>query len=581
MTGEAIRVDGTAPVLSEPILAPAPASDGKAVQLLMRTCQGVLEAIHAHTTPEKRCRAVCRQIARGLGFPRSLLSTVDHPRGRLVVRGAYDASVTGPLYRVLTGLWTAMLQPDAEGKLSVSAWCVEKKEQIYVRDSAHYDFRPELTYQRDRVVRVLGVKGYVLTPIVLGDEAIGILGVDTHGPREEVSADRLRMLAFIAEVLATVHDRMLRSSGPALDESVEKDAEPQALLDILDQGVLVVDDDDRVQYLNRATSRLLDVLPWEAVGRPWRDVLVLEKLEDFATLLRECGNGPSIPGRRWTIVRPSGGKIDVELKLLPLSSRSIGGARAVVMEDVSQRVELQRLRDEFTCMLVHDLKAPLQSIVGFAELLVTERLGGMNADQKEFVARIEQSGEQMMRLIEGILEVARYESGRSLMRKERVAPSPLVETIVQGLLGKALPARVEIRNTVGAGLPDLFADPLRLTQVFQNLIANAIHVSPPSGVIWVRGERTRDGAAPYVRFEVEDEGPGLSPEEATHLFDNLWATLGRDHGGLSNGGSLSHGLGLVIARLIVEGHRGSIVAHSRPERGTAVSFTIPVYRPDR
>lgn len=574
------------------MVARMPAPDAGAAEALIRTCEGILEAVNADTTPEKRCRAVCRQVARGLGFPRALLSTVDRARGRLVVRGAYDASVTGPLYRVLTRLWTAALEPDAEGRLSISAWCFEKREQAYVRDAKRYDFRPEMTYQRDRVVRALGVQGYVLTPMIVAGEAIGLLGVDTHGPADEVAPERLRQLAFVAELLGTLHDRLLRPPSPAWEEMVEEGAQRETgdaslaapadstqtlpLLDTLDQGVLVVGPDDRVQYLNRASSRLVDVLPWEAIGRPWDEVLVLERRDEFAALLRECSTGGPLPARRWRILRPSKGDLDLELKLLPLSSTSMGGARAVVMEDVSQRDELQRLRDEFTSMLVHDLKTPLQSIVGFAELLVTERLGTMNKDQKEFVARIDQSGEQMMRLIEDILEVARYERGRSLQRKERVPPSPLLEAIVQGLLGKALPARVVIQNTVGPELPDLFADPLRLTQVFHNLIANAIHVSPPGGVIWVRGEVTRDGAVPCIRFEVEDEGPGLSPDEASHLFDGLWASTGR-----GDGGPAGHGLGLVIARLIVEGHRGSIVAHNRPEKGAAVAFTIPVYRPDR
>lgn len=568
-----------------------PAADAPAAASLLPVWEGVLEAVHAEAPPARRCRAVCRQIARGLGFPRALLSTVDRARGQLVVRGAYDPSVTGPLYRVLTSLWAATLEPDAEGKLSVSAWCVEKKEQVYVPDAAAYDFRPDQTYQRDRVVRALGVKGYVLTPIVRDGEAVGVLGVDCA--EEGVSADRRRLLRIFADLLALALDRLLRDDRPPpagereAGEADRGEAEPaaradgtqvQALLDILDQGVLVVGSDDRVQYLNRAALRLLDVIPWEAVGRPWREILVLREPERFAALLRDCVAGRPLRGapagleRRWTIVPPAGGEIDVELKLLPLSSTVMSGARAVVMEDVSQRVELQRVRDEFTSMLVHDLKAPLQSIVGFAELLVTERLGAMNRDQRDFVARIERSGEQMMRLIQDILKVARYEDGRSLLSKERVPPSPLVEAIVQGLQGKAMPARVEIRNTVGPDLPDLYADPLRLTQVFQNLVANAIDASAHGAVIWLRGERIRQNGLPYVRFEIEDEGPGLTAEEAEHLFDKFWTG--------DRSGRMRHGLGLVIARLIVEGHRGSIVARGR-DGGTVVAFTIPVFRPDR
>ncbi|MBW3661427.1 MAG: ATP-binding protein, partial [Gemmatimonadetes bacterium] len=151
--------------------------------------------------------------------------------------------------------------------------------------------------------------------------------------------------------------------------------------------------------------------------------------------------------------------------------------------------------------------------------------------------------------------------------------SPLVEAIVQGIQGMALPARVEIRNDVSPDLPDLYADPLRLTQVFQNVLANAIDLSPEDGVVWVRGSEVRLHGEPYVRFEIADEGPGFADEEHEHLFEKFWS------GGAGGNGHLSHGLGLVIARLIVEGHRGEISARRRDQGGTAFSFAIPVHRP--
>ncbi len=542
--------------------------------------EGILGVIAVNGAPEQRCRAVCREVARSLGFPRALLSTVDRECGQLVVRGAYDPSVTGPLYRVLTNLWAASLEPDGEGRLSVAAWCVEKKEQVHVPDSSRYAFRPDATYQRNRVVRALGVRGYVLTPIVAGDEALGLLGVDCRESGREVTAEELRVLRLVAGLLAVALPGLLREPDAAVEAATteavaEAGSQMQALLDVLDQGVLVIGVDGRVRYLNRAATRLLDVIPWEGVGRPWQEILVLRQAEAFAALLGQANEREPRSRRRWTIVQPGGRLIDVELKLLKLSSTVMSGAQVVVMEDVSHRAELQRLRDEFTSMLVHDLKAPLQSIVGFAELLRTERLGSMNEDQKEFVLRIEESGEQMMGLVGDILEVARYETGRSLMRKERVPPSPLVQACVQKLQGKALPAGVRIHDSVPADLPDLFADPLRLTQILQNLIANAIHVSPPGGVVSVRTERVREGGQPWVRFEVEDHGPGLTAEEAVHLFDKFWT------GSRAQGNHVAHGLGLVIARLIVEGHRGTISALSHPEGGTVVGFTIPVFRPDR
>jgi signal transduction histidine kinase len=529
-------------------------------------------ALGTGATIEARCRAICQAIAEGFGFLRVGISTVDRRRERLVTRAAHDPSLTGSLYRVLSNLWTQPLEPDAQGRVTVSVWCLENREQVFVPDVERYAFRTQQTFQRGSVIKAMGVRGYLLTPIAANGSGLGVLAVGFKEEPRGISDEVMRRLRVVADYVALglaafpwTHD---------LDETVPAPLPIEGLTDVLREGVIVVGPEGVVRHINRAARRLLQVEAADAVGHPWHRILDLRERERFAILLADPRKKVSDRTRRWALRPPTGGDLDIEIQVLPLASTLGVEEQAIVIEDVTRRAELQRLRDQFMSMLVHDLRAPIQSVVGFSELLRDERLGPLNDDQKEFVGRIERSGEQLMELIEDILELARYEAGRPLMNKTAVEPWPVVEAVVQRLQGKALPLSVELRNTVPHDLPKLFADPLRLTQVLQNLIDNAIEVSPPGGVIWVRAEDIRHGERPYVRFEIEDDGPGLEIDEAEHLFEKFWA-------GETRTGRRSHGLGLVIARLIVEGHSGEIQAHRAEERGAILTFTIPVFRESR
>jgi NtrC-family two-component system sensor histidine kinase KinB len=529
-------------------------------------------ALGSGTTIEARAAAACRAIAQGFGFSRVGISTVDRERKHLVTRAAHDPSLSGTLYRVLSNLWTQPLESDERGRLTVSVWCFERQEQVFVPDVARYDFRPDQTFQRGSVAKAMGIKGYLLTPIVASGTSIGVLAVGFKEEPRGITHELARRLRVVADYVGLGLAAL--PWAHMTEETIPAPLPVEELLEILREGVIIVGADGAVRHVNRAAQRLLQVDGSEAIGEPWHRILDLRERDRFATVLAESGKRAPARARRWTLRPPTGGDLDIELRLLPLTSSVGGRGTAIVIEDVTRRAELQRVRDQFTSMLVHDLRAPLQSVVGFSELLCDERLGPLNDDQKEFVGRIEHSGEQLMELIEDILEVARYEAGRPLMSKEAVAPWPLVEAVVQRLQGKALPMSVDLRNTVPHDMPDLYADPLRLTQVLQNLLDNAIDFSPSGGVVWVRAEEVRHGETSYVRFEIEDDGPGLGIEGAERLFEKFWV-------GESRAGRRSHGLGLVIARLIVEGHGGEIQAHDAERRGAVVSFTIPIYRESR
>jgi signal transduction histidine kinase len=219
-----------------------------------------------------------------------------------------------------------------------------------------------------------------------------------------------------------------------------------------------------------------------------------------------------------------------------------------------------RARDEVLGIVAHDLRNPLGTI-----LLQAERLRHPGAAPAHWspIDAIERSADRMSRLIQDLLDVTRMEAGRLSVERARVAAGELVGDCVEAQRPLAAAASVELRADVAGDLPELWADRHRLQQVFENLIGNAIKFTAPGGAIVV-GAAPRDGA---VLFRVADTGRGIAGEAVPHVFDRFWQA--------GKAGRRGAGLGLPIAKGIVEVHGGRIWVESTPGRGSTFFFTIP------
>lgn len=537
---------------------------------------------------ERLCEEVCRVVVEELGFSRALIATLDRKRERLVTRAGYDPSIGVHVARALRRLFTIPLAPLPDGRVLVAAWCVLRGEQVHVPDASAYAFRPEETVQRRQMVRAFGVKEYVLTPIHGRREPIGLLGADRRN-REGIGPEDLRHLRIVASVVGLALETPLPPSPPsplADEASGEPDRAPrrarpdqvrqmQAVLDALHEGLLVLGGEGTVRYLNRAASGLLGVLPWEAVGKSWREVLHLVNPDGFARLLEE--RPAVLPDRlkRWTLYAPGGPPLVVDVEILPLDSAHVGAGTALFLEDITDRAEEERVRDEFVSMLVHDLNAPLGNVLGFAELLLMGRAGELNPTQRNFVSRIEASGRLMTQLVEDILELGELESGRAPLERRPLDAHALVQEALDPLAGLAERSSVALLNDVPQGLPRLHGDRVRLLQAFQNVVTNAIEASGDGQTVRVQGEVFLREGGPWLRLRVVDEGVGLDEQVAVHLFDK-YRSFGRGKRRRRRG----RGLGLPIARLIVEAHGGEIAAAGVPGRGTTVTVDLPLRAED-
>jgi PAS domain S-box-containing protein len=227
--------------------------------------------------------------------------------------------------------------------------------------------------------------------------------------------------------------------------------------------------------------------------------------------------------------------------------------------------EATRVRDEVLRVVAHDLRNPLNTISLTADLL-HERLGPVAGEEVGRLGLIRRSIDQANHLIEDLLDVARMEAGRLTIEPTRLDATGLVREVAE--LHHALAAARAIRLELDA--PErsnaIHADRARILQVFGNLVANAIRFSPEGGRVRVSARRD----AGMVRFSVADEGPGIAPESISHLFDPFWQAARTGTGGA--------GLGLSIARGIVEAHGGRIWVESEPGHGSTFHFTVPLDR---
>ena len=269
-----------------------------------------------------------------------------------------------------------------------------------------------------------------------------------------------------------------------------------------------------------------------------------------------------------------------------------GAAHAIALGDYDQTVpvsgptEARRLAQDFNIMtgqvrasrdaqrdfvanVSHELKTPLTSIQGYSQAI----LDG-TADDPETVQRsaaiVHDEAERMARMVSELLDLARIESGQIVMRQEQVELRALLENVVERFRLQAEDAGV-VLTTLVADLPPLTGDGDRLAQVFINLLDNALKHTPPGGQVTVMAELlTPSSAGKAVQVTVSDNGQGIPPEDLPRVFERFYQVdKSRKHTG-------SVGLGLVIAREIVEAHGGSIEAESIVGLGTRFSVLLPV-----
>ena len=225
-----------------------------------------------------------------------------------------------------------------------------------------------------------------------------------------------------------------------------------------------------------------------------------------------------------------------------------------------------KLKTDFTAMLVHDLRNPLQCIIGYTDLLKSDIT---DESALRFTDRIKLSSKTMLQLINDMLDISKFEAGKMSIRPE---PIQLVDIIHENIrLMEPLLERKENRFELHfEPLPAIDVDVVRITQVINNLLANAVKFSPDGGVITVSAKLAHHGEKVYQEVSVIDQGPGVPEETKAYLFSK-YAQIEHKKAGPAKG----TGLGLAVSRLIVEAHDGTIGYRPHESGGSVFFFRLP------
>lgn len=223
-------------------------------------------------------------------------------------------------------------------------------------------------------------------------------------------------------------------------------------------------------------------------------------------------------------------------------------------------------KSAFLANLSHELRTPLNTINGYAELMESGIMGPIDARYVGYAKDIRESGEHLLSIINGILDLTRVASGALDLKREIFSLDQKVHDCFRALAPLADSKEIELVNAVAADFPPLVADPQRIGQVLASLVDNAIKFSPPDSRVIVSAEQRGFEVAVTVR----DQGIGMNPEDLSRAVEPF-VQLDSDFSRVQEGA----GLGLALVKRLVELHSGSLSFDTAPDRGTAVTFTLP------
>ncbi|WP_343909691.1 sensor histidine kinase [Nocardioides aquiterrae] len=381
------------------------------------------------------------------------------------------------------------------------------------------------------------------------------------------------------QILLTRDNVALRRS---LEQRVQEQTEDlrrlarqtEVLLTSVDDGIYGVDASGDLTFVNPSGARALGYAGPDLLGRNAHDVFHVASEDGGSYPYSGCyiaeaiDTGTVTSAQDDVYIRADGSTFPVEISASPLvderpDARTVRGA-VVVFRDVTQRREVERMKNEFLSVVSHELRTPLTSIRGSLDLVVSGVLGELAPRARSLLSTAADSTERLTRLINDILDLERIESGTRTMELTTIEAGELLTRSATEMAGlaRSTGVRVEVRPSPGR----VVADPDRIVQTLTNLVNNAIKFSSEGQTV-VLDTRLEDG---HVLFRVRDQGRGIPEDRLQSVFERFEQVDSSDS--RQKGGT---GLGLAISRGIVERHGGQIWMESTLGEGTTVFFTLP------
>ncbi len=422
-------------------------------------------------------------------------------------------------------------------------------------------------------------------------EAVAVDVVEQHRDPERKphpETERLKLdgpAAEAAQPVAVVLAEMQQSLAELM-AARQRIVELEAILDTATDGIIVVDEDARIERINRSAEALFGVETAAVAGLRLPDLLAEESRQsalDYLDGLARNGVASVLNDGREVIGRvPQGGLIPLFMTMGRLPET---GKFCAVLRDITQwknaegeLINAKRAaesasmqKSDFLAKVSHEIRTPLNAIIGFSEVMMEERFGPIGTERyKEYLRDIHISGAHLMSLLNDLLDLSKIEAGKLDLSFEAVALNDIVMECVALMQPQANRERIIIRTSLSGQVPNIVADPRSIRQIVLNLVSNAVKFTLAGGQVIVSTAMEPHGE---VTLRIRDTGIGMSEkdiETALKPFRQLSASRERRSDGT--------GLGLPLTKALVEANRAAFAIDSSVGQGTLIRITFPATR---
>ena len=410
----------------------------------------------------------------------------------------------------------------------------------------------------------LGLLTGVGLPLIARQRVIGVIFIFRNYRGRFSANDRILLQSFADQAAIAVFNAQLYT------EIRQEKKRLDALLDSAADGILILAPDRTIERCNPAFVNLWGKLLEEILHRSHDEIIQLANIEQGITLEQaEAGGWPLTPHAtlyvEGDLQRPEGMSLPVGITYAPLLTVE-GQLLNVVatVRDITHFREAEDLKTTFISVVSHELKTPVALIKGYVGTL---RRDDANWDLKvvqQSLSVIEEEADRLTNLIEDLLDATRLQAGAMTINQTDIAIADLVERLTEKF--RTQTDQHNISTEFPPDFPVVIGDEERLSQVVSNLLSNAIKYSPNGGEIMISGQARVD----QIIICISDSGPGITPGDIPHIFDRFYRSP--DAVRTTKGA----GLGLYLARAVVEAHGGRIWVDPKPGEGARICFSLPL-----
>jgi NtrC-family two-component system sensor histidine kinase KinB len=441
---------------------------------------------------------------------------------------------------------------------------------------------PDVTEDPRYVEGVRGIRSEIAVPMLSSEKVIGVL--DVQSPRVNVfNEDDLRVLSSLA-----THITIAIEEARLFEQVAEGRNKLQAVLNSTRDGILMLDNTGQIVMLNSMIEQLWHLKRSEVIGLDLTQLVeddpdgLLAKLgysqEQMGALLQQR-QGEKVDKAVYEITAP--GRRFIERVCAPVLDEGGGTiGRVIVLRDITEEKELERMREDLTRMIIHDLRSPLTSIMGGLHLL-RGAVENPSARVQMLLDLATGGSQKLLELVNSLLDISRLEAGKMRLEIKAVSLSDLVDVARKQVAPLAHGDGITLQVDLPPDLPQVAVDQDLVARVLVNLFDNAIKFSPLGGVVRVKAdgvnasptseESTDITSQHYISVSVADTGPGIAGEYREKIFEKF-SQVGEQESRRGRGS----GLGLAFCKLAVEAHGCRIWVESQLGQGSTFTFTLPV-----